>query len=1130
MADNIEIQVTDKASQQADKISASFLNLASASDKAGPAVSRLKNELNSVGVNSSLGKLTSELNKIVPALTRLETAMSKTTMQAARLAIANQKLATEQARTAAATARAAAAESSAAAAASRAEAAALRLAAAQNRVTQSNQQQSASFAPLIRQLTGFIGVIGSARAILSAADAYTTLQNKLQNVATSQAQVNELTERLFDLANKTRTPVEETATAFTRFDRALKYMGKSQEETLRMTETVNKALVVSGATAQESASALLQLSQAFNAGKLQGDEFRSISENMPMVLDAVAKAMNKPIAAVKQLSTDGKITAEVLFKAFQIMQQQVDATFGKTVPTVAQSMAVLKNNWTQFVGELNKSYGITTAISSSILALARNLDSVAIGAAVAGVAMITYFGPSLVSMFNAATGAVVRFTTALARNPIGLAAVAISTLIATIVFAGDEIRIFSDSFVTLKDYAVGAINVISDALGGLTDVISSYLSPIIDELGPMFSAAFDTIMAGLTELASNTKTEINTIIGLFDNAQENIKNLWESLPTILMNLIKTAANGIVNTIQTMINAIASGINSLFALANQASSAVGGGQIFNTDLKVDLSNYLSDLEPVVQKFGNTAGKDYVGSFMDAVESQAKGRAANRMMEEVLSRGQSSTLRGTGPDTSGSGTDVGKAKKTKKTPLTELQKAQNSILRDIIKTYQGYELTLNAANSLLAKGSITQEQYNKVVLKAKEEYLNTIDPMRQINKQLDQQQKLTSESASTRAASTQLQQIENQLLSEGVVLNDKQTQALRAKIQAQEDAKVSQSAMDEISSKGAEGLRTLSLQAQGYSQALINGSISQDQFTLGMNKLGVEAANLRIQMGNGGLDDMLVGSLGKLTTNFNGVMAGLTDSFGTFFESFTTGFSNAISGAIMGTESFGDAIRNVAQGAIGALISSLIQLGIQWAVNAALGQALQSSSLTAQTAASVAAAGATASAWAPAAALASLASFGANSVPASAGMLQTFAIGQTIAAAGALGGFQTGGYTGSGGVGEVAGVVHGQEYVFDAAATKRIGVNNLEAMRRGSQSVSSNSSSVGSGSSSGINIEFVNNGTPQNYQVEQLDENRVRIIAEDVVKSKAGEVVGNDLNNPNSKASKGITNNYDTNRKR
>lgn len=1227
MADNIEIQINDRASAQADKISNSFRNLASASDKAGPAISRLKSELGSVG---SLGKLSSELAKIIPALNRLDAGMTRAATTAAKLSIANQKLATEQAKTAAASAKAADAANKAnasyfkaeaalnsaiasevrakssaavasvnlananqrlnitsanlataeartsvalnnvaasasrattaetqtaaaaqrlttaqaqttaaiertataaqntAAATSRAEAAALRLAQAQNRVSSSSTEVSTSLGGMVKQLIAIAGAGSAVSNIVKMADAYTVLQNKLQNVSTSQAQVNELTERLFDLANKTRTPVEETATAFTRFDRALKYMGKSQEDTLKMTETINKALVVSGTTATEASSALLQLSQAFNAGKLQGDEFRSISENMPIVLDAVAKAMGKPIAQVKQLSSQGAITADVLYRAFEIMGQQVNDTFGKTIPTLSQSMAVLRNNWMRFIGELNKSTGATAALSQLILTISNNLDTIAVSAASAGVALLVAFGPKLLAALKSATAATLEFTLALARNPIGLIAVALTALISTITIAGDKINAFGSSFLTLKDYAVGTVETISDAFKGLGDTLASYFKPLVDGLGPMFNGAFETIKNDLSELADNTKTEINTIVGLFDNAQENIQNLWSALPTILSNLVKTAANMIVKTVETMINGIASAINGLFSLANKASAAVGGDKLFNTDLKVDLAKYLSDIEPVTQKFGNTAGKDYVGAFFDSVKNNAQKRGVSRLMDDLVSGGGPSNLRGTGPNTAG--TTVGKTKKPKKTPLTELQKAQNRILHDLIKTYQGYNLTVQAADSLLAKGAITQEQYNRVVLKAKEEYLNTIDPLRQINKNLDDQQKLIRESSSTRSASTQLQQIENQLLSEGVTLTNQQTDALRNKIQALEDAKVAQSAMDDISSKGTEGLRQLTLQAQGYSQALQNGTISQDQYQRSLNQLGVAAANIRLQMGDGDFTDMLVGSLGQLTSNFDGVMSGLTDTMGTFFDSFTTGFSSAISGAIMGTESFGDAMRDVARNAIGALISSLIQLGIQWAVNAALGQTLQNSSLAATAIASTAAAGTVAAAWAPAAALASLASFGANSAPASAGMLATFGVGETISSASALGGFQSGGYTGNAGVSDVAGVVHGQEYVFDAAATKRIGVNNLEAMRSGSRAPSSSSNGSIGGMGGNINIEFVNNGTPQNYQVEQLDENHMRVIAEDAVSRKAGEAVARDFNNPNSKASKGITNNFDANRKR
>lgn len=1126
MADNIDIQITDRASAQADKIATSFNNLANASDKASPALARLKKELSSIG---SLGQLSAELAKIVPALNRLDAGMTRATNAAARLTAANAKLAAANARADAALSRASAAASAAAAAESRAELAALRLAQAQGKVSSSANQSSTSLRRLVGELAAYMTVAQSVTAIINAADSYTTLNNKLQNVSDTQTQVLQLSERLFDLANKTKTPVEETATAFTRFDRALKYMGKTQEDTLRLTETINKGLIVSGATAQESASALLQLSQAFNAGKLQGDEFRSISENMPMVLDAVAKALNKPISAVKQLSTEGKITAKVMYDAFKIMESSVDAKFAKTIPTLSQSVAVLRNEWIQFIGQLDQSTGASRALSSAIITLSQNLNTVAVAAGVAGVAMITYFGPSLVAMMANATRSVITFTAALARNPIGLIAVALSSLIAYIVMAGDEIKVFGSSFLTLKDYAVGAFDTILAVAETVTDFLASAISPVIAAWGPSFSEMLSGMWEDLKVLGANTKDEINNIINFFVNAKTLIINAWNNLPTVLSNVVTRVSNAVLDIVQTMINGIMGAFDKLFSLANAASNKLGGSDIFNTGLKIDLSGFKKQLKPEIESTAKLSAKDWVGAWVNEVEKNAQGRAVDRMINQLASNAPSQ-LRGTGPDITGNGYDNGKKKKG---PKSELQKVKDSIIRDITKTYQGYNLTLQAANELLAKGAINQEQYNRVILKAREEYLNTIDPLRQTNKELDQQLALVRESSATRGTSSQMQQIENKLLADGVTLTNAQTQALRNKIQALEDAKIAQSAMDDISKKGTEGLRQLSLTAQGYTQALANGSITQDTFIRSMNQLGVEAANLKLSMGKGDFSDVLLSSVGSLASSFDGVMKGMADSFSQFNETFTKGFADAIGGAIAGTTSFSDALYNVAQNAIGALISSLIQLGIQWAVNAALGQTLQTSAMAASVAATVPAATAMATAWGPAAALASLATFGGNSAPASAGMMATFAVGETIAAASALGGFQTGGYTGNMATNAVAGVVHGKEYVFDAASTSRIGADNLENLRKGAASLPSVSKSS-TGTSGGINIEVINNGTPQTYTAQQIDENTVRLIANDVatevVKRDAPGVIGKDMDDPNSKTSSGLKRNINAPRKR
>lgn len=180
--------------------------------------------------------------------------------------------------------------------------------------------------------------------------------------------------------------------------------------------------------------------------------------------------------------------------------------------------------------------------------------------------------------------------------------------------------------------------------------------------------------------------------------------------------------------------------------------------------------------------------------------------------------------------------------------------------------------------------------------------------------------------------------------------------------------------------------------------------------------------------------------------------------TVVDSFTQQFGNAFEDMIFNAESVGDAVQGMAQGMVRAVVNAIGQMIAQelayQAILALRGQVATAAAATevaaigtttaaataataTTTTAQVAAATTTAAAWTPAAFMASIGSFGAAA-----------AIGiAAVLALGALGGFRKGGYTGNGGVDDVAGVVHGKEFVFDAAATSRIGVNNLEAMRKG-----------------------------------------------------------------------------------
>lgn len=333
-------------------------------------------------------------------------------------------------------------------------------------------------------------------------------------------------------------------------------------------------------------------------------------------------------------------------------------------------------------------------------------------------------------------------------------------------------------------------------------------------------------------------------------------------------------------------------------------------------------------------------------------------------------------------------------------------------------------------------------------------------------------------------------------------------------AQQELKVFEDKYQKI-----EDLRTLDLISERTAQEA--RALLVDAQKRKLVELEVQAARTRLALGFGDIDDMGLVALSRLTEGFTNFATGATDIMGNFFSTFADGFANSIGRAIVYSEDLGEALRGVAKQAVASLISAFVKLGIQWLVNAAIGKSIQAS----QTAASVAAASTTAMAWAPAAAMVSLATMGANAAPAAGGILLTTGMSSALAAAaGGLQGFEAGGYTGDVGRKQIAGVVHGREFVMNAAATA---ANRpaLEAMNAG---VSPNK---GGGS---INVSIVNQGTSKDFEVQQLSATEVRIIARDeakrVVATDAPNHVATAITQPNSRVSRALQSSTSVERRR
>lgn len=223
------------------------------------------------------------------------------------------------------------------------------------------------------QSLSIIGTVGG-YAFEKLASETQSLSNKILSVSTSVEDSNKTFYKLNDVANMSRSNISDLSSVFLKFEIANKQMGISSEESLRQVETVSKGLKLQGASASESAAALLQLSQAYASGRLQGDEFRSLTENFPLLLTYVAKSIGVTTDKVRELSKDGAITTKVLRKAFEQMAEDVDDKFNKLPIVVGDSFVILRNKIVKSLYSINQNTKILDNLALSIVKFGDTID------------------------------------------------------------------------------------------------------------------------------------------------------------------------------------------------------------------------------------------------------------------------------------------------------------------------------------------------------------------------------------------------------------------------------------------------------------------------------------------------------------------------------------------------------------------------------------------------------------------------------------------------------------------------------------------------------------------------------------------------------------------------------------
>src|SRR5574344_1543411 len=386
----------------------------------------------------------------------------------------------------------------------------------------------------MQALAGYMAGVVTVGAAINKIDAYTNLQNRLKLVTNSQQELNQAMNDTFKIAQSSYQTWDSVVQVYQRFSDNAKTLGINMEQTAKLTETVSKAVAVSGASTQAAEAALTQFGQALASGTLRGEELNSILEQTPALAKAIAQGMGITVGQLRSVAAEGKITGDVLVDALTKSADSVEQLFQKTDITISQSIGLLSNELTKFIGEAGQSSGAANLLAGSIKLLSENLSLLADVAVVAGIGYITKAILTKTVAVHGAIAATIRQTQA----EIALAAAQRQKTAATVADtaaqnANNVVRSRGAAIFTALGGPIGAITIGVSALAAGYMYLQNRTAEANAKLEEQGKIANKT-NEELKKLAGNDKVSaVNDLTAAFNSQHQALSKSKEAVDAVL---------------------------------------------------------------------------------------------------------------------------------------------------------------------------------------------------------------------------------------------------------------------------------------------------------------------------------------------------------------------------------------------------------------------------------------------------------------------------------------------------------------------------------------------------------------------------------------------------------------------
>jgi len=427
----------------------------------------------------------------------------------------------------------------------------------------------------LRSILSAALTFSGASSIIEISNSFTALQNRLRQVAGSTDTVTDSWNKLLTIANNSYSTIDSTVDLYFRVAQAYKAWGESAEKAYGFTELFQKAAILSGSTMQTTSQAVYQFSQALNKGKLDGDEFRSVLEGLPYVATLIQKSLGVTRKELYAMSKDGQISVDRIKQAFEEAAGTIQKDWQNINPTIGMAMSILRNNWIDFIGDIQNSTGVFSGIAEVIILVANNFTALAIAMAPVAITMAFMAGRLGIGLLvtglkdmnetlKLAAAAQWLFNAAVSANPYVIVGAAIAAIVIGLAYFRNEIGLTNENLTWLWNTAVSTFTYMLTTLNPIGLVLNAIVTQfttwkdvfaaignIAKAVGQTIVSVFQSIVKGVASAAAYIKKSLAPV---FSDLMELVVN-FAGLINDLINLFVDALGPAIKAMQPVFKAV-----------------------------------------------------------------------------------------------------------------------------------------------------------------------------------------------------------------------------------------------------------------------------------------------------------------------------------------------------------------------------------------------------------------------------------------------------------------------------------------------------------------------------------------------------------------------------------------------